>query len=700
MFKKLALILLLLLTLINPVAAQRPTVGLVLGGGGALGLAHIGVIKVLQEYNIPIDMIAGTSMGAIIGGLLALGYSADEMAYILREANLFALMNDHEKWRYTAPRAKLNPWNPMISNQGIVNSFSGLITGFVLNNFLDQLFWDAGHYNHFDELPIPFRATSYDPVLHRKVVFENGSLSRSIRASMAIPAVFTPVFFNGRPLFDGGIINNLPVQEAVDFGVDIIITIDLTQENDDDFFSVNLLSMLNITLQDRIHFDNMARSMSHIIINPKLAGFQIYSFNDAEILMALGEEAARQQLDQLLPLADPQLQRQSRNTREAVPIERIVIISDLDEQPYHQEITLESTRYVTREQARAMGHEYGFNLFAKSMHFHFSGTTLYYHIIPHVGFEAGAGIGFDSDFGARMQLGFSYRNINRFPLYLQNILTINDGLWNAGFLKFFPHNSLFFNFLFDWSLYDNLNGFFEYPAKQNGQVMGPNNYHFTVATAFVVDNSYYLTFGYRYHYMTTRDTPIEGVPASEHFNALRQEFIFNNLNHPRYPSFGLKVAIINEAGLFAENFFYRLETSAKIANPLTSFLSLHLGLKLGLVTGDNIPYVSYFNLGGLYDLDNHSAFLGYSRGEVTGRSLLRFNAALQHTMFLRMHNIIEWSGAFVDEQHIINLNYQNFYQSVGYRLAIDFNPYMIDVGIFWNIRRNQPTLTIKLGGFY
>ena len=182
-------VLCLYMTAQTPSIIDRPKVGLVLGGGGAKGAAEVGALKVIEELNIPIDYIAGTSIGAILGGLYATGYRAEQLDSLFR---------------------------------------SGLwMTDNVLE-LLDRL-TETDEWIDFDELPIPFRCVAVDFDTQEEVVFRNGHLATAMRASMAIPGIYKPVLVDGKTLVDGGMVNNLPVDVVRDMGADIVIAIDLTQ---------------------------------------------------------------------------------------------------------------------------------------------------------------------------------------------------------------------------------------------------------------------------------------------------------------------------------------------------------------------------------------------------------------------------------------------------------------------------------------
>lgn len=214
------------------IKSERKKVGVVLSGGGAKGFAHIGVLKVLEEAGIPIDYIAGTSMGAVVGGLYAVGYSADMIDSLIQIQDWNSLMRDVVSREHVPAVQRGNhnryvvslPYNlPFGEKSGGVSLPPGVFTGQnIYNLFLNTTIGYQGNIN-FDDLPIPFGCISADVRTGKEVVMRNGDLAEAIRASMAIPGMFTPVEKDDLLLIDGGLVNNYPVDLVRSMGADIVI---------------------------------------------------------------------------------------------------------------------------------------------------------------------------------------------------------------------------------------------------------------------------------------------------------------------------------------------------------------------------------------------------------------------------------------------------------------------------------------------
>jgi NTE family protein len=213
------------------VPAQRPRIGLALSGGGALGLAQIGVIQWLEENHIPVDRMAGTSMGSIIGVMYATGMSPAEMQKLAEGIDWNEALLPEPKYRQLSYRRKQDRRDYQVEAAlGIKHGLrgpNGFDPGLSVGLLLDRIAFSDSGIASFDELPIPFRCVATDMQSGDRVVLHDGSLPRAVRASMAIPGVFTPVEIDGRVLADGGMVENIPVEAVREMDADSVIAVDL-----------------------------------------------------------------------------------------------------------------------------------------------------------------------------------------------------------------------------------------------------------------------------------------------------------------------------------------------------------------------------------------------------------------------------------------------------------------------------------------
>ena len=285
----------------------RKKVGLVLSGGGAKGVAHIGAIKVLEELDIPIDYIAGTSIGAIIGGLYSIGYTSEQLEIIVKQTNWIDLLTDNTSRDAIPFPFKLDDSKYLISlpiNKNKENG--GILRGRNISQLLQQLTEGYNDTINFDSLPIPFACIATDIATNQKEVIQSGKLSEAMRASMSIPVVFTPLYSDKKVLIDGGFKDNLPVDIAKRMGADIIIAIDVQSELEkgDKLQTVpDVVKQLMLMIcQSELNTDKIKQADSYIKVN--VEGYNAASFSKEAIdtLIIRGENSARANYASLLSI--------------------------------------------------------------------------------------------------------------------------------------------------------------------------------------------------------------------------------------------------------------------------------------------------------------------------------------------------------------------------------------------------------------
>ena len=297
------LLLCLLPMLVQAVEPPRPKVGLVLSGGAARGLAHIGVLKALEEQGIQIDAIAGTSMGAVVGGLYASGYKIDELEKLALNIDWQQALSDAPPRADVPFRRKQDDRDFLVKQKlsfrddGSLGLPLGVIQGQNLALMLESLLAHASDTRNFDKLPIPFRAVATDIASGEKVVFRKGHLPQVIRASMSIPAVFAPVELDGRLLVDGGMTDNIPLDVAREMGVDVAIVVDIGTPLRSSKQLTTVVDVLNqsITLMTRRNSEEQLATLhpDDILIQPSMASFGVTDFGRAEEMIEAGYRATR-----------------------------------------------------------------------------------------------------------------------------------------------------------------------------------------------------------------------------------------------------------------------------------------------------------------------------------------------------------------------------------------------------------------------
>ena len=281
--------------------AHRPRVGLVLSGGGARGFAHVGVLEVLEALRVPVDVVTGTSMGAVVGGLYAQGLSPQELVAVVNDIDWTTAFDDKPPRRELSFRRKRDDFDFLTNLRLYIKDWrialpKGLVEGQKITNILGELTLPAATVRDFDELAIPFRAVSTDANTGEAVILGHGSLARAIRASMAIPGIFSPVQLDGRLLVDGGVSKNLPVDVARNLGADVIIAVDIGTSPADSAGVTSALSIGGQTLTVLMYRNTRDQKAllrgDDLLIQPDMAGITTASFEKGREGIARGADAA------------------------------------------------------------------------------------------------------------------------------------------------------------------------------------------------------------------------------------------------------------------------------------------------------------------------------------------------------------------------------------------------------------------------
>lgn len=422
-------------------AKQRPQVALVLSGGGARGGAHIGVLRVLEREGVPIDLIVGVSYGALVGGLYAAGYSVDNVERIIVETDWGEITNNSPDRRLSNLHRK-----PMADRQMLALRLDkldlklpyGIFAGQKIQHFLNQLTLGATYRarNDFDRLPTPFRAIATDILSGEQVVLKNGSLGTAIRASISVPGVFAPISTEQTHLVDGGIVNNLPVDVALDAGADFVIAVDCatplrTQKHEVE----DLIDIIDQAVSFRIEEKKIAnRKRAHVLITPNLKKFDAGDFNLSYTLIPIGERETKKHLDaiwkalQTLEISKrveksrPSILPDEFDLRTWADIPSDIVIDRVrieGLERYSQEaFTSQLKNFINkpisfRELERESGRLYATGLFQTvdyEVLYHEGHTELVFQVLENPPSELKVGLRYDNDFRVSAMAEFAHQN--------------------------------------------------------------------------------------------------------------------------------------------------------------------------------------------------------------------------------------------------------------------------------------------------
>jgi len=407
---------------------ERPKIGYVFSGGGAKGMAHVGVLKVLEEVGLEPDYITGTSMGSIMGGLYSIGYSADEISNIIETVDWSHVLTNEIPANQVIMRRK-GDYSKFMMEMPVYNGKpelpSGLIEGQKLSELFSDLTWRQAGVNDFNDFPTPFSCIGTDILKGGMVEMNSGDLSSAMRASMAIPSVFTPVIRDSSHiLVDGGVVRNFPVQEVIDMGADIVIGVYVgfdSQMKPEQLRSLTNIMTRTSLLSGAEDVQSQVPLVDHMII-PDLTGYTPASFTSGVEIMERGEVAARSQIDGLRALADsvnalgPKRVKQQLPSHDSILLKEITILEASSAMTRFIVATmeLELDGWITNEQLNAgMDRLFG-TLFFDRIDYFFEGLEEGYRLVFRLKAKPDNSIKFalhyDNDFGPGVILNYTRLN--------------------------------------------------------------------------------------------------------------------------------------------------------------------------------------------------------------------------------------------------------------------------------------------------
>ncbi len=624
--------------------SDRPAIGLVLSGGGARGAAHVGVIRVLEELNIPIDCIAGTSMGSIIGGLYASGMTIDELQEALLSIDWDDALADDPRREDLPFRRKLEDDEflykaaPGISDRGKLKFPSGLIQGQKLGLILKQLTLPVAEVRDFNDLSIPFRAVATDIVTGHEVVLGSGDLATAMRASMSVPGAFSAVEIDGKLLVDGGMANNLPVSVAREMGADIVIVVDISTPLATRDEIKNVLS-ITAQLSGFLTNANAERSRASltendILITPDLGEITSGSFDRSAEAIPTGRTAAEEKTPRLRRLSLTPEQFTTHVAKRSPRRSELPIIDfvRIDNHSRISDAIIISRLHIETGQPlnipsleRDIGNIYGSDLY----------ENVSYEVIEEDGKTGIVVAVTEKSWGpyylqGGLALEGSFSGSNNFNLaagYTRTAINPLGGEWRTIVQlgterRFFTelyqpldiNSRWFINPIFEWekrivNLFDNGNKLAEYDVSQFGVRLEAGR-----------ELGYWgeLRGGYRW---ATGKADLEiGDPslARDDFDK-GQVFLrlsldtFNNLFFPHTGSFGNVEYLASRDSLGADTEYDQVRINYLRAIPLGERQTIILGAKFNTTLDDDAPPEGLFRSGGFLNLS------GFEENEITGQ---------------------------------------------------------------------------------
>lgn len=545
---------------------HKPKLGVVLSGGGAKGIAHVGILKALEREGLRPDFIAGTSMGSIIGGLYAIGYTADQLDTIVRSADWDIILSNNIPLNYISYEEKEYYTRYLIElpiDKGKIKLPSGMIEGQMLSEMLTHYTWPAMKYDSFDEFPIPFRCIATNVSNGKPIVFKDGSLSDALRASMAIPTAFTPANLDTTLAVDGGVVNNFPVEELFKMGADYIIGVNVG----DGFVPASELnSMAGILMQVAMipALDRLSAQIDScdIYIKPDLKGYSTASFGNYADILRLGYETGEKYRPEFKKLAKKWNVKPESYVSTPLQADSIEIIfisftgnKLVSDKLIESKLGIYPGDVVSREEIEeGVRRVYGLINFSKVVYSvrHIPGfngykLTLQMNEKPPSSFKAS--VHYDNLFQAGLTANFTLRNLlGKSSRTIIAADISNNPKFRFNYLKYMGKRE---SYAAQFS-YNYLNE--EIPTYEKGQLQDvdisrENNFSLGVITTQSLKQSFYFGTAYTFFNQKKKFSEIL-VEGMDHFNAdnFRLDFIYqaNTANSRNYPTKGREISFIGE----------------------------------------------------------------------------------------------------------------------------------------------------------
>ncbi|MBW6479396.1 MAG: patatin-like phospholipase family protein [Bacteroidales bacterium] len=641
---------------------RPPRVGLTLSGGGAKGLAHVGVLHIIDSLGIKIDYVTGTSMGSIVGGMYAAGYTASELEEIALTLDWPSLFSSRSNLTYTHP-GKREDFGRYIVELPIENRSikfpSGAIEGQQMWNVLSDIFFNVRNINDFNNFPIPFACVATDVITGDTVILNSGDIVAALRASMAIPSVFTTIEIDNRQLVDGGVVMNFPVVVVKDMGADFVIGVNVSRRAREDH---NLKTPLEIMYQMGTYLDarnfEKNRKLTDIYLEPDLDEFTAASFNNVQEIIERGKQIARKNIDQFLELKEMSVDRRPAAQFTPIPEDQKIVVDSIwfkglhNIRPWFVRNALDISKGDTISSLKLNSR---INRLYASGYF----NRIIYNLLPSED-ESKSIVIFDFDENPFGSLGVAIHyssftgvgiigNLATNKLFFYNVggylkAQLGEKPAIKGGVNFFTSDRQN-----NWFNIESLARYLVFPVYDEFEIIGEyRQRYFRAETSWnrlTGQNSYFsLGLGYYYQGLNPNIRTDFSVRGNNHSNEVFAGWRLNSLDRQAFPRSGVKLNIhstyffnqkpsysytnpqgdvtsdLSEVGIKMENylqFSFNWESWLRVSQRLSSFNQLQMGYNYQYQQS----FINNFNMGGTYPfLKNQIVFAGLNEYEILTKS--------------------------------------------------------------------------------
>ncbi|MEX0661715.1 MAG: patatin-like phospholipase family protein [Balneolaceae bacterium] len=657
-------------------------VGLVLSGGGAKGIAHIGVIEKLQEAGVRIDYITGTSMGSMIGGLYAIGYTTDQLIEIARSNTWDNLFAERPNRRYSSNYQREFDGRTIVTFPIREEKLAlpvGIISGQNIYTFLSRITWPVHGINNFDDFPIPFATMATELETGKSVLFRSGYLPDAMRASISIPSLIKPHTIDGTAYIDGGLSNNLPIDEIIKMGADYVIAVNvaapLMPMDSLHTFSDVFNQALNYRMNERI---DQQKVNADIYITPEgINKFEILDFGKVDDLLEIGRNSGNAHFNEFKAIADrqnhPAPLRIGLGESNALPFNNLIIKGNdqISDEFIRDELLFRSGIFLSPE----IIEERITKLYSSELFDHIT-----YRVLPDTPNYYNLQINVEESKVDVLKIGLRYETQSQASLLFSS--HFRNLLYNGSITRLDLRLGSELRFMVDHLSYRALGSRFAlrstflYESENidvysGGEARARFKNHIgrlEVSMGNYLSSNYFFMLGIRQDFQENYNliNPEFIKPADNDHHSIFGRFKIDRFNRNSYPTGGQKIiADVNYSGpiIFSPMDFSRYTFLWEALYSVHDNITLRHLLFTGFTRGEELPWNLWYSVNRLDPNFGYVKFGGFNRYELTSRNVQMASVGIQLEPFYhRFLNVDMYAGRFIN------------------KWDLDFNPDSIDMG--------------------
>lgn len=696
---------------------QRPKIALVLSGGGAKGAAHIGVLKVLEKYQVPIDIIVGTSVGSIVGGMYSVGYSPEEIEKTVLNLKFNSLLTNSKDRNLKNIEEKIEndkyPFTMSIDKNLRLSFPMGILNGENIYLQLKDIFSRAENIKNFNELPIEYRAITTDLQTGKEVILSDGDLAIATFKSMAIPSFLEPIKDENKFYVDGGVVNNFPIDVALSLGADIIIAVDITAETS----KINEKSNL-VTILDKLATYNGNRKtethkkLADLLIVPDVKDHDTIDFGNLNELVVAGEDAAEKYGYILANLSSPKDFKEIKDKalkEEPIQINKIKLEGN-------SILTLKKVNELkpsvkNRKFTKADLNDWTKKIYSVSyierVFYEVNDDTVIFKVKEKDGINIRASLNYASNYGGSMNIAATVPN---FGIWTRNYTIKAEA---SSFPKINFNNVTFyevgkFKFLGGANIGYETDPLFIYKNGDKVSTYTTNKFIASLSFGTAISNS--VVSGISLGYANNDNKYLSGDRDIYNFNENYQALFssiytyVDTLNERNFPSKGtvLRLEGFNSqdisgketnlgGGMFSANFY----------TPLSEKFSVGFGVAGGKMRGEELPKSSLFRIGGLRSSETAFSFVGLPMMGRYADEFYILRGGIQYKLtdtfhLLVKYNMLTYSSDSLPFQDNYSIGDRKYH---GYGGGIGWNTFLGPISLFLsnNLDDSSPLFEVYMG---